>query len=184
MKLPLCLCSVFVLLLAPFTFAQSGPTHEVSVGYSFLGSNVETDRNGWVASFSERVHDRLWVKAEAGGNYRKTFFFDSNRPNYVHSILAGPEFKLRKDTKLVPWAHFLVGVAMNTHPILTFPVGTGPIFHKTDVHFGFQPGGGIDYHLNPRLAIRIGADYRRVTDVTFRNYFRLQSGLVFGFGEQ
>ncbi|HTG75496.1 MAG TPA: OmpA family protein, partial [Terriglobia bacterium] len=56
-----------------------------------------------------------------------------------------------------------------------FPVRT------TDVNFGLQPGGGIDYWLTRRLGVRVGADYRNV-NFSSRDYFRFQSGVVFRFG--
>jgi hypothetical protein len=171
---------LLAVLFIPFGFAQSDtPNHEVSVGYSFLRSGV--NRSGWVASFSERVNDRLWIKAEAGGNYRETLFFGS-QPDFVHSLLVGPEFKLRKDSKLVPWAHVLAGITLNNRPLFTLggPGDSTPvILRTTNVRFAAQPGGGVDYLFTPKVGIRFGADYRRATD---QNFLRLQSGLVFRFG--
>ena len=190
MKVPVCLSLVLVALFAPFSFAQSDvPTHETSIGYSFLRDESGTNRNGWVASFSERVNDRLWVKLEAGGNYRDGLIFSSNYPDFIHSILVGPEFKLRKDSKLVPWAHVLVGFTINNSAETVFGPGgssSGPLVsRRTDVGFGFQPGGGVDYYLTRGFGLRLGADYRlapsRGLDIDF---FRLQSGVVVRFGSR
>ena len=187
MKVQVCLSLVLSALLASFTFAQSDvPTHEVSTGYSFLADELGTNRNGWVASFSERVNSRFWIKAEAGGSYRKQQIFDGSHPDFVHSILAGPEFKLRKDSKLIPWAHVLVGITINNYAYPTLGTSLfGPgITRKTDVRFGFQPGGGVDYYLTPRFGIRVGADYRRaISGSTDVDFFCLQSGVVVGFGK-
>jgi len=187
MRVRVCLSVVLMALFAPLTFAQSDtPDHEVSVGYSFLRDEADTNRNGWVAAFSERVNDRLWIKIEAGGNYRKRQIFSGSHSDFVHSMLAGPEFKLRKDSRLVPWAHVLIGITMNNYaePI----IGAGSIFgpsisRRTDVRFGFQPGGGVDLRVTPGFVVRIGADYRRALsgftdDVDF---FRIQSGVVVRF---
>ena len=67
--------------------------------------------------------------------------------------------------------------------VVAEPGGLLEDMRTTDVRFGFQPGGGIDYWFQPHLGLRLGADYRRA----FRenrdlNYFRLQAGIVFRFG--
>lgn len=187
MKVHVCLSLVLSALLASFTFAQSDtPTHEVSTSYSFLAEEFGKNRTGWVASFSETVNSRIWIKAEAGGSYRKQQIFDGRHPDFIHSILAGPEFKLRPDSKLVPWAHVLAGITINNYaePL----IGTSSIFgpsvrRRTDVRFGFQPGGGVDYYLTPGFGVRIGADYRRaLSGFTDTDFFRLQSGVVVRFG--
>ena len=187
MKVHVCLSLVLSALFASFTFAQSDtPNHEVSTGYSFLAEESGTDRKGWVASFSERVKSRLWIKAEAGGSYRKQQILDGRHPDFIHSILAGPEFKLRQDSKLVPWAHVLVGITLNSYaePVLGTSTVFGPIVRRrTDVGFGFQPGGGVDYYLTSGFGVRIGADYRRaLSGFTDTDFLRLQSGVVVRFG--
>jgi len=53
----------------------------------------------------------------------------------------------------------------------------------TEVRFGFQPGGGIDYWVKPKLGLRFGADYRReVGNFSDRDFFRLQGGVVVRLG--
>ena len=171
MKLRVCVSMLLAVLFTPFGFAQSDtPTHEVSLGYSFLRSGV--NRQGWVASFSESVNDRLWVKAEVGGNYREMLFFGS-QPDFVHSLLAGPEFKLRKDAKLV---------TMGPCSCRNHSGSSGPpiVLRTTNVRFAFQPGGVVDYHFTPKLGIRFGADYRWSDG----NFLRLQSGIVYRFGQR
>jgi hypothetical protein len=125
----------------------------------------------------------LWLKVEAGGNYRKTTFLSGKQPNFEHSILAGPEFKLRRDSKLVPWAHVLAGITMHNHPVATFNNGGLTFLRKTDVRFGFQPGGGIDYYFSPKIGLRLGADYRRaIENFNDENFFRAQGGIILRFG--
>jgi hypothetical protein len=186
MKVRVCVSLLLAALFGPFGFAQDTPNHEVSIGYSFLGSWFTPHRHGWVASFSERVNGRLWIKAEAGGNYQDTFFFTGSQPDFIHSILAGPEFKLRKDSKFVPWAHALVGINLNNHSGLTVGLGSSSLqtFRLTDVRFGFQPGGGVDYYFTPKVGIRLGADYRRaISNNRYdQDFLRLHSGIVFRFG--
>jgi len=177
-------CALIVCPLVTPAFAQSEARYEVSTGYSFLRGDFETNRHGFVTSFTQRISSRFGIEAEVGGNYGKRAFLTQN--DFVHSILAGPRFKFREDAKLVPWGHVLVGITIDdlTFPLsIADPLGGSTIFpvRTTDVNFGLQPGGGIDYWLTRRLGVRVGADYRNV-NFSSRDYFRFQSGIVFRFG--
>ena len=180
MKFCLCLSLSLILYVAVPVFAQSDARYEASAGYSYLS----TDRHGWVLSFTEKVSNRFGIETEVGGNYRKDWFF-GNRPNFVHSILAGPQFKFRNEAKLVPWGHVLAGITLDnvTRPIIG---GTTLVpMRTTNVRFGFQPGGGTDYWLKPQLGLRVGGDYRRaIGNFNDGNSFRLQSGVVMRFGSR
>jgi len=186
MKFRLCLSLALMLYFVMPVVAQSEAKYEGAAGYSFLREDSSTNRQGWVLSFAEKVGNRFGVEAEVGGNYRKQIFLGSQN-DFVHSILAGPKFKLRDDAKLVPWGHVLVGITLNNVARLLFvaaPSGGSTVvpMRATDVRFGFQPGGGIDYWLTPGFGIRLGADYRRaIGNFRDRNFFRLQSGIVVRF---
>jgi len=186
MKLRLCLSLSLMLYIVMPMFAQSDTKYEGSAGYSSLREEFSTNRHGWVLSFTEKVGNRVGIEAEVGGNYRKATFLGSQN-DFVHSILAGPQFKLRNDAKLVPWGHALVGITLDNVARSLFvatPSGGSSFvpIRVTNVRFGFQPGGGIDYWLSPRFGIRLGADYRRaVGNFNDRDFFRLQSGIVVRF---
>jgi hypothetical protein len=184
MKLkPILLFLLVAHLLAEASFGQSAGRYEVSAGYSFLAGDLEKDRHGFVTSFTHRVSGRFGIETEVGGNYRKEPFLTQN--DYVHSILAGPKFKFRKDAKLVPWAHALAGITIDdrTFPLtIATPIGPSTIgVSTTFIKFAFQPGGGIDYWLTGSFGVRVGADYRSVA-FSNRDFFRAQSGVVFRFG--
>ena len=185
MKFRLCLSLALMLYLVTPVVAQSEAKYEGSAGYSFLRERF-ANRHGWVLSFAEKVGNGFGVEAEVGGNYRKATFLGSQN-DFVHSILAGPQFKLRDDAKLVPWGHVLVGITLHNvaRPLFVLtPFGGSTVvaIRATDVRFGFQPGGGIDYWLTPGFGIRLGADYRRaIGNFSDRNFFRLQSGIVVRF---
>ena len=187
MKFRLCLSLALILYVVMPVVAQSDTKYEGAAGYSFLRGDFSTNRHGWVLSFAEKVSNRFGLEAEVGGNYRKTTFLGSQN-DFVHSILAGPQFKLRNDAKLVPWGHVLMGIALNNvaRPLfVASPIGGSTLvpMRATDVRFGFQPGGGIDYWLTSGFGIRLGADYRRaIGNFSDRNFFRLQSGIVVRFG--
>jgi len=179
-KFCLCRSLSLILFVAVPIFAQSEARYEASAGYSYLS----TDRHGWVLSFTEKVGNRFGIETEVGGNYRKDWFFE-DRPNFVHSILAGPQFKFRNEAKLVPWGHVLAGITLDN---VTRPIIGGSTLvptRTTNVRFGFQPGGGTDYWLKPKLGFRVGADYRRAMgNFSVGNFFRLQSGVVVRLGSR
>jgi hypothetical protein len=184
MKVHVCLVIVLAFLCAPFASAQSDtPGHEVSIGYSFLHNNVGNNRNGFVASFSERMKDRLWIKAEVSGNYRHELFLATRQVDFVHAVLAGPEFKFRTaDAKLIPWAHFLIGMTINNRPEVELGTPFLIFRRNSDIGFGFQPGGGVDYFFSERFGIRVGADYRHAySGFNGNDFLRLHSGLVLRF---
>jgi len=66
--------------------------------------------------------------------------------------------------------------------VVAEPGGLLEDMRTTDVRFGFQPGGGIDYWSTPKFEIRLGADYgRAIRNFNDRDSFRLQSGIVLRF---
>jgi hypothetical protein len=186
MKFRVCLgFSLILYLMMPAgAAAQSDDRYEVSAAYSFLGGEFETNRHGFVTSFTQRISSRFGIETEVGGNYRKISYFNQN--DFVHSILAGPKFKFREDAKVVPWGHVLVGITLDDRSFLTsianpsgsmlFPVP------MTEVNFGLQPGGGVDFWLTRRFGLRFGADYRNL-NFSSRDYFRAQGGVVVRFGQ-
>ena len=183
MKVQLYLAIALAFLLAPFGLAQSDtPGHEVSIGYSFLHDNFGNDRNGFVASFSERMKDRLWIKAEVSGNYQHELLLGARQVDFVHAVLAGPEFKFRKDAKLIPWAHFLIGMTINNRPEVELGTPFFSFRRNSDIGFGFQPGGGVDYYVSQRFAIRLGADYRHAySGFNGNDFLRLHGGVTVRF---
>jgi len=50
-------------------FAQTTPSFEASVGYSWLHQRPGFDRRGWVASAAKNVNSWFGVKGEVGGDY-------------------------------------------------------------------------------------------------------------------
>jgi hypothetical protein len=181
MKFCLCLSLSLILYAAVPMFAQSDARYEASAGYSYLS----IDRHGWVLSFTEKVGKRFGIEAEVGGNYRKDEFFGGQQPNFLHSILAGPQFKFRNEAKFVPWGHVLAGITLNNVTVPVIGGSTLALRPTTNVRFGFQPGGGTDYWFKSKLGIRVGGDYRlALGNFSDDNFFRLQSGVVVRFGSR
>jgi len=196
MKLYVCLSLSLMLFLSMPTLAQSDTKYEAGAGYSLLRENAWENRHGFVLSFTQKLNKRFGIETEVGGNYNKDIFpFSPNgsrQNDFVHSILAGPQFKFRQDARIQPWAHVLAGITLNneSRPIFVATQPGGPVntvvpMPVTNVRFGFQPGGGIDFWMTPKIGIRLGVDYRRAMgNFNDRDFFRAQSGIVFRFGHQ
>jgi opacity protein-like surface antigen len=103
------------------------------------------------------------------------------------NFLVGPEFKWRNHTRLTPFAHTLVGVAVSKGDgMLTFPGGTSLIkVSKTGVALAL--GGGFDIRVSKRFSFRTSVDYNpayigggTTTDPrNWRDQVRFSVGLVF-----
>ena len=88
----------------------------------------------------------------------------------------GPRFSVRRNSSIaIPFAHFLTGACHLS------AAGLG--LDATTTELAIQPGGGVDFWVNHRLAIRVGGDYRRIfEDGGNSDNFRFQVGFVVGLG--
>jgi len=108
------------------------------------------------------------------------------------TALFGPRFFLRRE-KITLFAHGLAGVVRTRSESrvlagIGFSVGSGPRLPTSLAfsinHFAYGFGGGMDVDLSRRFAIRVvQADYLRGQIEARGNQLRLQSGVVFRFGE-
>lgn len=64
--------------------------------------------------------------------------------------LIGPRFQLMRRGKLRPYAKLLAGLAQNNFPA---PVTTGR-------YIAIAPGGGVDYRIRRRIALRAEYEYQ------------------------
>jgi hypothetical protein len=175
------LCLFLVTSFASASLAQDTPAVEASLEYSFLRQAGNLNRHGWIGSAAGNINSWLGIKGQVAGSY--TDLLNSN----VHAFLAGPQFTARGRETITPWAHFLVGFArtQRAFPVVFAPGNSTFVLNATDSNFTIQPGGGVDFWLQPKFGIRAGGDYRRsfrgnnLNDV---NYGQLHVGIVFRFG--
>lgn len=149
------------LLLAVSAGAQGAPKAEVFGGYSY--SRVEgssgisgINLNGWNASVTGNVNSWFGVTADFSGHYGSPNATSLSR----HSFLFGPKLTYRGNDKVNPFVHALVGV-VRAHRGISPP---GPIIPQvppaSESALGISIGGGVDYKVNERFAIRlVQADY-------------------------
>ena len=151
-------------------FAQDVARFEIYGGAAFLRDPRNFNRYGWVTSFTGNVNEWFGVKGEVAGVY--------NDGDNVHSYLGGPQFTLRRSSRLEPWAHFLVGAQHNAPPVFTIQIFPPPSIPRT--FFAIEPGGGVDVSLNHRISLRFGADYvRTIRELRDVGHYRAHSGIVF-----
>jgi hypothetical protein len=156
-------CVGIVLAGARSVLAQP-PAFEWFAGYSYLKDPshsvlTATARDdgmplGWAGGAALPLWRAVSIAADVSGHYkRQTTFFDDVSLTY-HALAAGP----RASARIGPFVEFveiLAGVA------IARGAAFGTTTHATALVL--QGGGGLDYPIQGRLAIRGEIDYRRLT---------------------
>jgi len=170
---------------------------EISAGYSYLRSNTvmngaSVNPNG--ASFSATYYVKNWLGLGGElGVYRQGDVAASGFSLTVSSYQAGPRVRLRGHSHLIPFGQVLLGAGHASGTLYTRPLGIGVPALGTNNGFLFTAGGGADWRLNPRIAIRlIQADYWHSQFLNGngngngngnrQDNLRLSTGIVFTFG--
>jgi hypothetical protein len=157
----------------------------------FVASTTSMGMNGWTIAGTYNVTNYFGATAEFSGQYVGDFFgvnaSFTNRPfrTHVYNFLFGPTLTYRKNAKITPFTHVLVGDSHGT--ILT----EGPAFSVTRDAFALAAGGGVDYKIGHRLAVRLAQfdyiytsfdfnnDIYNVSGLpTSQNHFRYSAGIV------
>ena len=150
-------------------------------GYAFLGGAglAEGYGAGWFADGGWRATRWLSLVGEAGRHrWRQDLGFIDAETN-VDSLAAGVRI-LHRRPRFAPYVQILVGaVRVNRTTRLVFPVESAVV--EDGVSGTLQIGGGIQVPLANRLAVRIGADYRRVFDAVPLHHHRFFTGAVYAF---
>lgn len=181
----------------PSPTVHGGHRLEVFGGYSYLHFDsgfssaqvpaTSMGMNGWIAGGTYNVTNYLGVTAEFSGQYAGDLFgvntfFSPPFSTHVHNFLFGPTLTYRKNTKITPFAHILVGDSRATI------INNSPGFNATRDTFALGVGGGVDYRISRRLAVRFGQfDYLHTSFnltpsiaglPTSQNHFRYSAGIV------
>jgi opacity protein-like surface antigen len=163
-KIALTSAWVCSLVAAPRGAYAQPSTLEVFAGYSYLHDPshsvlTATARDnrvplGWAAGVAAPAWRAISIVGDVSGHYkRKTTFADDVKLTF-HTVAAGP----RVSARLGPFTEFveaLAGVA----------IGRGSAFGTSVSATGLllQGGGGVDYPIAGKLAVRVELDYRRIT---------------------
>jgi opacity protein-like surface antigen len=183
---------VFLLLCAAPAAAQSpkitatGPSMDLSVGYEYFNLALKPQRanlNGLDTTFTVNFRPRWGVQLDVA------YARGSNVNGTTHhgdalTYMGGPVFYISRGNHLSTFAHVLGGGA-RISGILISPLGiTRGYINDPAVAFG----GGAEYQLSPRWAVRGSADYVRASFLTSAttfgglSNFRAVASIVYQFG--
>jgi len=169
--------TIFLLLLtiasAQPTVAQETPRVQVFGGYSYVrydtqsfGFSQQSGLNGYTFSPAFNLIRGFGIVAELSGQYGKNLD--------LRDLAVGPQFFYPRG-KTMFFGHFLIGDARSlVH-------SGGP---QEDTARAVAVGGGVDFALSPRFAVRaVQVDYLHTTlfNAT-QNNLRFSTGLVYRWG--
>jgi opacity protein-like surface antigen len=192
MKLVLTLLILFSATAS--ALAQESPKVEVFGGFSYLRDDLDQgllrDARGWNISANYNLNNFLGVKADFSGHHGERAYVDPlevfKEKENNFTFLFGPQFSYRKNERVVPFAHVLLGARRSkyswefTDIVSGAPTGDGEF---SDNAFTAAFGGGVDLKLTKRWAVRlVQADYllTRFYGNT-QNNLRIGTGFVFRF---
>ena len=150
-------------------------------GHAFLGGTelAEGYGAGWFADGGWRAARWLTLVGEAGRHHRRQDLGFIDAETNVDSLTAGVRI-LHRRPRFAPYVQLLVGaVRVKRNTSLAFPVESTVV--EDGVSGTLQVGGGLQLPLSARLAVRIGADYRRVFDAVPLHHHRFFTGAVYAF---
>ena len=174
---------VLVLLALPASgWAQETGSLEVAGGYSFLGHRELFDGFGlgWFAEAGWRATRRLSLTAEVSRHRRTQDVGFIDVDVTFQTVLAGPRIWL-PTTRFALFVHALNGVTrLEVVARSTFPIDS--IADDSASYGTLHVGGGVEVPLNDRLALRVGADYRRVFTADGLHVPRFSTGATYRLG--
>jgi hypothetical protein len=191
-RLKLNLCLLMLLALGATEGARAQAV-ELFGGYSYLRGNTlftreQINLNG--ASFSGAFYVNHWfgIVGDVGvyhaGNIADQFSLT------LWSYQGGPRLRLQNDTRFTPYGQFLIGGGHAGGTIYTSSLGPGLPPIGANNSFLYTVGGGADWRLNRRIAIRVvQAEYlfseflNGSANGHEQNNLRLSTGIVFNLGK-
>jgi opacity protein-like surface antigen len=182
-------------LLPPLAAAQSSNRVDLFAGYSYSSQDISlinvangSGVSGWNASATFPLHSYLGLVADFSGfypSYTTGCGAQCTSSAKIHSFLFGPQISIGHG-KLKPFARFLVG---DTN-LYTSSAGLSSYTFTSNNALTFGLGGGIDYGLTHRLALRGQVDWlhngfqtsnSQLTTQEIHNVARISTGVVFHF---
>ena len=171
--------------------AIQSPRVEIFAGYSYLHATTAISGepiNLHGGSISAAFYLNRWLGAVGDlGVYHAGDIANQFSLN-LWSYQFGPRVRLKNDTRLTPYGQFLLGGGHAGGTIYTSSLAPGLLPIGTNNSFLFTTGGGLDYRLTNRIAIRVAqAEYLYSQFLNGsatghqQHNFRLTTGLVFNF---
>ena len=166
-------------------YGQDTPKVDIFAGYSYVRDNPSPSGvnsfslNGGSASFAYNATPWLSGVADLGA-YHNGNILSTGTDGTLSTYLFGPRVSYRHSSRITPFGEVLFGVAHTGASI----AGTS----GSDNAFAMSLGGGVDYKLTDRFAIRpIKVDYLMTrfselgTGNQTQNNLRVSTGIVFRF---
>ena len=171
---------LLILLAVSPASAQGKSKADIGVSWALLYESDLTLPVGWVAAFAGHITNGLSIVGEVGGNYKSVNVSGVSVDVSEHSFLGGVRFGSGGNAKVRPFVQALVGYSRiaGGGSVSGFNVGVS-VNALT-----FQPGGGVDVQVSPKVAVRMQADYRLLTQADLGTGWqvRLAAGVVFALG--
>ena len=157
---------------------------QVAIGYQYNRNQSEREpafnTNGLNVSLARYFGNWFGLEAQVGAGFGNTGTDDDApaKPGRLKSVFAGggPRLAYRGHGRLEPWIHGTVGVEY-----FRFTQTTG--LYGSNAALAWSGGGGVDLHLNPHVAVRVGADelWTRFFSGRSEEFPGAVGGLVFDF---
>jgi opacity protein-like surface antigen len=194
-------------LISSFAFSQDAtPKVQAFAGYSLtqlvhggpLIATVDLDLkqltdafgtantfNGWSVEGQYNVDRWFGVVADVGGR-SGTYLTGAPGINGMptgstYSFLAGPVISYRTKSKVTPFFHVLAGWERTSQgsTTITGPSAPVPAVATTYDDFAVAVGGGVDYKITRRFAVRVGQlDYYHAS-LNLNKYYQSAYGVLF-----
>lgn len=158
---------------------KPGHSIEFTGGYLFsqfrLAGTV-TNMNGAIGAVGVNLTPWLQLRADASVSYGQL----GGTPIRIYANHFGPRFFFRKSNDLhaMPFAEVLFGGSRLDAKV------SGSGYSTADNGFSMKAGGGVDFNLSPRFAVRaVDMDYYRTPFLgEHQNNLWLSTGFVVRFG--
>jgi opacity protein-like surface antigen len=126
--------------------------------------------NGWSLGLQENLNSWFGGVVDVSGTYvaKRVLLAQSGGVNFTlrarlhsYTLMAGPQFTLRRSSTFQPFARALVGGGFFNESVnvLANNVAQFPEAKDDDRNWAFGAGAGTDVNFSSILAIRVAADY-------------------------
>ena len=166
---------------------------ELFGGYSYMRSNLvftgaPLSANGGDASVAVYLSDWFGIVGDFG-LYQQRNIAGQGFSLTFSSYQFGPRLRFPRLTHVTPFAHFLWGAGHANGTVYTRSLGFGVPRLGVNNSFVLTAGGGADWKVSPRIAIRlVQADYLHSEFLNGsgnrQENIRLSTGVVFSFGRE
>ena len=172
--------AALALVVAMGAMSPAAAQPQVAAGYQFInasaGGSSTSIPAGWFADVAVPIgFPMLSVVGSVDGGYKSDNVVSGDSAK-THTILGGVRYSLPASGKMTPFAQVTFGVAHGSYD----PGGAGTSTSSNEGAVDF--GGGIDWGLNDKWTVRIGAGYRRIMSTPGVNNFRFVAGVVLPIG--